>query len=360
MVRLVHARALSDAEFEAALVLQRRVESVRDPELEPMPAAELRILFADDASDFARHDRIVAFDDTPEPGESDPDADGPDLDPGGAGHKHLRALAIGHIELTNDPANASLAVIEVTPAPDAVTRAVVAELLQRAAAAGRTSVMVWDDHNDDRDRFWTALGAKLNYTEQESDLHVPHVDAALMDRWIEGAPTDLRLVAWAGQCPEEHIDALVAAVNAMNDAPTDDLDVADTIVDATMVRAEIDARAAMGLDYRGMLALTAVGEAAGLTEVLVNRYRPGASWQWNTVVLGPHRRRGVGRWLKAAMWLRLRRTEPEVTMLRTGNAASNAGMLAINTEMGFKPSHRMGVWQAPRERLEAALATAPD
>ena len=93
------------------------------------------------------------------------------------------------------------------------------------------------------------------------------VDPELMARWTKAGPADLELVNWARRCPEERIEALVATANAMNDAPTDDLDMADTIVDAAMVRAEIEARAAHGLEFHGVLAVTADGDAAGSTEV---------------------------------------------------------------------------------------------
>ena len=55
------------------------------------------------------------------------------------------------------------------------------------------------------------------------------------------------------------------------------------------------------------------------------------------------------------MWKQLRSTEPDVTALQTGNAASNAHMLAINNEMGFRPAHLMGCWQADLEILESEL-----
>ena len=328
---IVDARSLDDAGFSAALKLQQRLDRRRDPGLPVTPAAELRAIFDDDATDHSRHQRIVALD----------------------GHS---AIAIGHLELTIDPANAALAGIEITPADDEVSAAVLAEMLRRARDDERTSVMAWGDHTPARHRFWTSLGAELRYTEQESSLDMAAVDPELMQRWIEAGPADLELVHWAGRCPEQWIDALVAAANAMNDAPTDDLDVADTMVDASMMRAGIEARAVRGLEYHGILAVAADGAAAGATEVFVNRHCPAASWQWNTVVLPDHRGRGIGRWMKAAMWQRLRATEPDVTMLHTGNAASNAHMLAINIEMGFKPTHLMGAWQADLEVLQAALS----
>ncbi len=333
-MRVVDARSLDAGDFGAALELQQRIDRERDPELPVTPAAELRAIFERDATDHARHERVVAL-------------DGP------------IALAIGHVELTVDPANSALAGVEITPADDDVSAAVLAELLRIARNDGRMSVIAWGDHTPERHRFWTGLGAELRYTEQESSLDMAAVDPDLMKRWIEAGPADLELVHWSRRCPEQWMEALVATANAMNDAPTDDLEMADTIVDADMMRTEIEARAARGLDYRGVLAVTARGEAAGTTEVLVNRHRPAVSWQWSTVVLPRHRGRGIGRWLKATMWQRLRSTAPEVTALHTGNAASNAHMLAINNEMGFKPTHMMGCWQADLDTLDRRSARGP-
>ena len=331
-MRIIDARLLDDAAFAAALELQQHVDSKRDPDLPVTPAAELRALFDDDATDYCRHQRIVAFAD-----------DGV-------------AAAIGHVELAVDAANANLAGVEITPTDDDTAPAVLADLLQRARAEGRTSVIAWAIHTPAAHAFWTGLGAELRYTERESRLEMAAVDPRLMAHWIEAGPADLELVHLTHPCSEDWVGALVATVNAMNDAPTDDLEMADTIVDAAMVRTEIEARAARGLEYRGALAVTAQGEAAGITEVFVNRHRPAASWQWSTVVLPAHRGRGIGRWLKASMWQRLRDTEPQVTGLHTGNAASNAHMLAINNEMGFVPTHLMGCWQADLEVLDTALS----
>ena len=331
-MRIVDARSLDGDDFAAALELQQRLDRERDPGLPVTGAVELRAVFDDDATDYCRHQRIVAF----------------------AGNGV--AVAIGHVELESDAANATLAGVEITPTDDRTAPAVLAELLRRARADGRTSVIAWGDHTPAAHTFWTGLGAELRYTEQEASLDMAAVDSQLMEQWIEAGPADLELVHWSRCCPEELIDAMVATANAMKDAPTDDLDVADTVVDAAMVRAEIEARAARGLEYQCVLAVTSDGAAAGSTEVFINRHRPEASWQWTTVVLPDHRGRGIGRWMKATMWQRLRVTEPAVTALQTGNAASNSHMLAINNEMGFRPTHLMGCWQAGLEVFEAGLS----
>ena len=329
-MRIVDSRSLVRADFDAALALQQGLDRRRDSDLPVTPAAELQGVFDDDATDYCRHQRVVAFD-----GE--------------------RAVAIGHVELAIDPANAALAVVEITPASDETSAAVLRELLGRARRDGRTSVIAMGDHNPAAHDFWTGLGAELRYTEQESSLDVAAVDGEVMDGWVAAAPADLDLIHWRHRCPDEWIHAVVATANAMNDAPTDDLDMADTTVDAAMVKAEIEARAARGLEFWGLLAVTADGDAAGSTEVFVNRHRPAASWQWSTVVLPAHRGRRIGRWLKAAMWQRLRADEPDVTGLQTGNAASNAHMLAINNAMGFKPTHLTACWQADLDVLESRL-----
>ena len=330
VMRIVDVRELSDSDFAQVLRLQQQLDGHRDPTLPVTPAAELRALFADDATDYARHVRIAAF-----------DSDG-------------AAAAIGHLELTSDPANARLAGIEITPADEAATVAVLAELLRLARADKRTSVIAWGDQSLQRHEFWTGLGAELRYTERESTLDVASVDAELMDQWIGAAPEGYRLLHWTRRCPEEWMHNLVDTTNAMNDAPTDDLDMADTIVDAEMIAGDIEARARLGLYFRGILAVTAHGETAGATEVLVNVHRRECSWQWNTVVLAAHRGRRIGRWMKAAMWKRLRENEPAVSMLHTGNAESNDHMLAINDKMGYSPAHTQACYQGDLEALQTA------
>lgn len=330
-MQVLNARELDQFLFEAALELQQRLDRARDPGIPATPAGELRATFDDDASDNARHERVVAFDDG-------------------------QAVAIGHLELTRDPVNATLAMVEVTPVHSEAAASVLRELLRMARADGRTSVIGFGDCTPEADAFWSGLGAELRATEQESDLDMAAVDAELMSRWIDADPDDIDLVHWAGRCPDEHIDALVVTANAMNDAPTDDLEIEDAVFDAATLRADFDARDACGIDYLGILAVCADRSAAGATEVFVNRFRPAFAWQWNTVVLPDYRGQGIGRWMKAAMWHRLCADAPEVATLRTGNAQSNAAMLAINTEMGFQPSHLMGCWQADLATLESSLS----
>ncbi|MCY4665099.1 MAG: hypothetical protein OXC00_10565, partial [Acidimicrobiaceae bacterium] len=167
-MRIIDARSLHEADFAAALEHQQHVDSERNPDLPVTGAAELRAIFKDDATDHASHQRVVAI-------------------------EGAAAAAIGHLELPLDPGNFELAQMEITPADDRVTAAVLADLLRRAHADERTSVIAWGDYTPQRHDFWTGLGAQLRYTEQESSLDVAAVDPRLMDQWIQSGPADLEL-----------------------------------------------------------------------------------------------------------------------------------------------------------------------
>ena len=55
-----------------------------------------------------------------------------------------------------------------------------------------------------------------------------------------------------------------------------------------------------------------------------------------TGVKEEYRGRGLGKWLKAAMLEWIKEEYPEVQIIVTGNATTNAPMLAINKRLGFK------------------------
>jgi GNAT superfamily N-acetyltransferase len=62
-------------------------------------------------------------------------------------------------------------------------------------------------------------------------------------------------------------------------------------------------------------------------------------------VIPSHRGHGLGKWLKAAMLERALHDWPKAQLVRTGNADSNAPMLAINTRLGFKPAWAESIWE---------------
>jgi hypothetical protein len=55
------------------------------------------------------------------------------------------------------------------------------------------------------------------------------------------------------------------------------------------------------------------------------------------------------------MMQKILKERPEVEFIRTRNANSNAPMLKINVEMGFKPYIANTVWQIETEKVENYL-----
>ena len=81
----------------------------------------------------------------------------------------------------------------------------------------------------------------------------------------------------------------------------------------------------------------------------------GGDLQGNTGVFPEFRGRRLGRWLKAAMLEKVLRDRPEARFLRSSNADSNAAMLRINQELGFRPYLSRTIWQTEIEKIEAYL-----
>jgi mycothiol synthase len=70
-----------------------------------------------------------------------------------------------------------------------------------------------------------------------------------------------------------------------------------------------------------------------------------------TGVFPQSRKKGLGRWLKAAMLAKVLNGLPQVKYIRTAKANSNTGMLKINPELGFKPYTADTLWQVDLQNV---------
>jgi hypothetical protein len=78
------------------------------------------------------------------------------------------------------------------------------------------------------------------------------------------------------------------------------------------------------------------GELAALTQVCTDPGAPGWGIQQVTAVLPEHRGHRLGLLVKVDMLELLGREVPDVGRIMTGNAGSNAHMIAINAQLGFE------------------------
>ena len=148
---------------------------------------------------------------------------------------------------------------------------------------------------------------------------------------------DYELVRRPGRSPDAELDDLAVLTAAINDAPTDDLEIEDEVFDAARIRAYEDAQLERGyIFYRLLARHRTTGELAGQTVVAVDRERPHLAEQHDTSVVRAHRGHRLGALLKSGMLQWLREEQPQVVEIDTWNAESNAHMIGVNETLGYR------------------------
>lgn len=216
---------------------------------------------------------------------------------------------------------------------------------EAAQADGRTLSKGWVFEGGPGVGFADAVGSETALLDYHNRLTVADVDVPMLQSWVERAQeraSDYSLLFWEGKCPPELLEKFANLRMVMNTAPRSESE-EDEKVTPEMV-AEWDALAAA----EGYTPWTYIaehhetGEWAGYTRMWPGIYRKEFAYQDDTAVRPDHRDRGLGRWLKASMLLRLMKEKPETRWVETGNATTNEAMLGINRAMGFKP---ILIWQ---------------
>lgn len=236
--------------------------------------------------------------------------------------------------------------------------ALVRSATERLLAEGARSVMTWP-HDEVGRSFSRHIGLSHRQDERQSRLRVADVDDGQQQEWL-AAPAAVaagyRIVGWDGACPDEHLAAYAAALDAMADAPLDAIEWQHDPVTEEWVRSLEEQSAARGVRRHAALALAADGTAAGATLMLLHPARPQIAHQEDTAVVPAHRGHGLGRWLKAWNLRAVRRAHPELALVETYNAESNGPMLDINVAMGFRPSRSFAAHQGTIGEVVAAVA----
>lgn len=221
--------------------------------------------------------------------------------------------------------------------------------VERVAAQGRRLVLATCFDGTAGVEFLKGLGFDRALEEVHRRQDVRTVDRDRLDREFAAArdrAAGYELVRLPGAVPDELLPGVVGLNEAINDAPTDELDLEDEVFSPRRVRAYEAAQAAYGLRlYRLAARETATGVLAGNTVVAVDGERPWQGYQHDTSVVRQHRGRRLGLLLKIGMLRWLAEQEPQLRALDTGNAASNAHMIAINELLGYRIIARTIEWQ---------------
>jgi RimJ/RimL family protein N-acetyltransferase len=266
--------------------------------------------------------------------------------------------AIGEVEIYRTEDNQHMAWCEIFVHPEHRRRGLAAGLLAQltdVAHREKRRLMMGATHSTAPagEAFAKRLDARPGITVGTNQLEICDLSRDLLREWHERAPeAEFQLGLWTGAYPEEDIAAVVRMREVMNTAPRDDLEIEDRKWTAEQLRQWEAALMERGVELWTLYARhRKSGEIAGYTEVFWNPHEPEILHQGDTGVFPKYRKHGLGRWLKAAMLQKVLDDRPQVRRIRTGNAHSNAPMLKINVELGFKPYKSWTVWQIETERV---------
>lgn len=280
-------------------------------------------------------------------------------------HQRLRGVSV--LSFWEEEVNQNLGSFWLHVRPEerrrGLARALLEPLVPVARAHGRTTLDVSARPAIPAGKaFLESLGGRLAFTGRHNALDMADVDVDLLHEWVNQAKdraSDYRVVGWDAPCPADRVDAFVAAQSIMNTAPTENFEVEDEVFSVAQLRAREQSQQERTHD---MWVLAAVheptGVIAGYTELTLPALWPTRGYQGDTGVDLAHRNKGLGRWLKAAMLLRVLDERPAVKRITTHNAGSNEPMLNINHALGFHCTEENPTYQIPLDNIAARLAAS--
>ena len=187
-----------------------------------------------------------------------------------------------------------------------------------------------------------AINRRQHLTEVSYDVVAKLYDEA------SGPAADYELVRIVGRVPADMSEAVVELSAAINDAPTDDLDIEDELMSVERLQAYESSVIEQGHRlYRLVARHRETGALGGHTVVAVDERRPALGEQHDTAVARAHRGHRLGLLLKAGMLIWLAVTEPQVETIDTWNAESNDHMIGVNELLGYRVMGRALEFQKP-------------
>ncbi|MFQ5919967.1 MAG: GNAT family N-acetyltransferase [Thermoplasmata archaeon] len=235
-------------------------------------------------------------------------------------------------------------------------------LLQKAAELARdrnVSLLIGPSDEPDGFAFVDAIGAQVARRERDSRLYLDQMDWQMVEEWAEAGP--VRSPRTTLQWLEDHVPDDLAEeycellTEALNEAPRQDLETGDTTITPEVNRHWEDTILESGGRFLEVISREEDGAVSGVTAL---GYWPDEKTMIHQFITGvglAYRGRGLGKWLKAANLLWVRRELPQVRVVLTDNATTNAAMLSINERLGFRKHRDSMTAQMSLEALEAYL-----
>jgi len=224
-------------------------------------------------------------------------------------------------------------------------------LREFARQHGKTVLLIEaTDHLPGGAAFLAHIGAEAGLIGHVNRLDLHALDRERMQAWArqgEARAGGFQLQFFEGVPPDEWMDSYCKMMtHIMETQPSGTIQFPFQVITAPLVIAMFKMDEDAG---RRFWTLAAVEQASrrivGYTEVVFHPALPQLVYQGGTCVFTEFRNRGLGRWLKASMVLRLVEEVGLARWVITSNADVNASMLKINQEMGFQPAEANAFWQ---------------
>ncbi len=273
-------------------------------------------------------------------------------------------IAQGNVGLMRTEENKHLAQFDIIVHPNYRRRGIGKHLLSfitEAALADHRRLLLTDtnDRIPAGEAFMHRLAAQRGLEGHVNQLKMVDLDRTLIQQWLDNGQkntAEFELGFWEGNYPQEQLQEIVELLDLTNQQPFGDLAVEEMHITPDQLIEMQKMDAARGNQRCTFYVVEkATGKFAGYTETVWNANRPEILRQDMTGVFPQYRGKGLGRWLKAAMLDRQLKLHPEIKFVRTTNADTNAAMLRINNELGFKPYMTSILWQMEIAKVQEYL-----
>jgi mycothiol synthase len=269
-------------------------------------------------------------------------------------------LALGYVVFLRMEENKHLAQFDISVLPEHRQQGLGRQMLDLIASTTqqedrRLLMTNTTDHVPGGEAFMNRIGAKKGLEGHTNQLRLSELDHNRIAEWITRGQQNMaefELGFWDGAYPEEVLQEVAELFELANQQPMGDLEIEDMHMTPERLRQMEQNMAARGsLRWTFYVIDRATGKFAGYTETVWNPNCPEVLRQDMTGVFPQYRNKGLGRWLKAVMLDKVLKERPQVKYVRTGNADSNAAMLKINNELGFKPYTADALWQVELQKV---------
>lgn len=190
-------------------------------------------------------------------------------------------------------------------------------------------------------RFIESLGFEPLVEQVSSFLYLKNARWELYQQWIEDVDQDEFTVVIFRECPEDIIEEYCEVYNKIKSYSGSRMIYGPYCINPER-RREYENQFGMnaGYDWSTIIIQDRDGKIIGLTETYVDLNEEGKmAYQELTGILPDYRGKGLAKWIKGLMMLRLRDLYPQLEKIRVSNWRGvenlNTTIFALNTKMGY-------------------------